>query len=996
MFIKKLIEALLKHNLLLKNRKHKILNHLKKIYCLILSFSPYLISFFLTLIAVYKILPHVSKSTQKYFDISVDILITQDLNKTGELYFFWALMFFSVLITVSISYLQSHLICFSSTESKKIKPQVHNFTKYLIIFGIPLLTSWKIGSEISFSLVALFMLALIIILLLVDGFLIILLTCFVYHASLSIICFLGWQVFFYAPPADNLILISLVFSLMLQRLFSKVLIKKVILFVQIPIPLLLLYFLIDRYDFNGVTEYVTFSKGYKSFFFILIGILFLASIYQVKRVLNNDLNSKISTSILLSSVISIFVFYSYSSPALFFPTDLHHSGESFATWDQLKNHGKVLYETYILPSGLFSIFNGVIHNYFLGGGVTDYGSLVTLLRAFWSALLIVLVYIIFNAEIALIISLLVSISNYDRTFTLLPFILILMLPALIRKRHLWLQTFLLLSLIQYFYYSLYGVAFFIGGLPMCVLQIFQIWKTNGTKFRDSIKAFIGWLILVILLLVCMPLVEKMFTHSMLYASQTTLADGIAIFGRGPNDFLNFIRNDTLRTALLYTSIISVPIISVLILIDLLSKLVLRSNFDDKLKKPGFLILPLQIINNWQSFITKEFFGLSSSLIILIMTYQYSLNRLDFGTITARSGPVITLLIGILVPCIVLKYSKQIVGKHSIWKYAVVGFSFSLANNFNNYKLPSQPLNLTYKIPNGFIKINPDTLQEFPRAGNGFIHQDTLTYLKNLNNQVKEYQNVGLSFTNLGYIQYYVLGLDNSATSTFYIAKTKETQSKIISILNKDMPVIGPLDSFMSSYIYKWAIGKGYTSDKNGFLLPPGYKSHTPIETQNDFSKAFYFSQNGFYASSLGRSYENLSPNLDNREVLTQFTRTALPFTVTFEKPILGKDIDFVMLKLSSSQIINTQRYEPLFTNNEIGNQSKIMLEFTVDRNGVLKTHSITASYGKGILLLPMFANWLWLDGKIISINVKSAPNSISDIIINDIKFFHWSRFDDLG
>jgi hypothetical protein len=271
----------------------------------------------------------------------------------------------------------------------------------------------------------------------------------------------------------------------------------------------------------------------------------------------------------------------------------------------------------------------------------------------------------------------------------------------------------------------------------------------------------------------------------------------------------------------------------------------------------------------------------------------------------------------------------------------------------------------------------------------------LAYLLNLQDQLQDYKNAGLKFTNIGYLQYYTLDLNNSATSTFYIAKSKETQQRLISIMQSDRPVIAPINVFMSSYIYKWAVSEGYVSDKHGYLVPPEYNLQNPVERHDDCSKSFYFNQEGFYASSLGRSYASLRPFLSAKEYLSEWESSAVPVTLRFEKSLIGKDVDLVMLTLSSVSILNMKNQESLFVNNDIGSKNKITIEFIVKINGTLHTRAVTASYGHGVLLFPMFANCYWHDGNIISISIKSSSSTISDIKINDIKFFHWKKFDDL-
>lgn len=978
----------------------KIMPHLDK-----KLFSPYFFSLVLTAIAVYVALPFISTTPQKYVDLSVDILINQDLNKTGELYLIWILISLSIVYTVitKINNIKD-LFCHTPGYLHLVTQQTEYY-KIPIVFGLPIISNWLFGTSPDVSFIFAFVLLLFGFSIGSNNTLLIFNSVFIYYGTLAIFCFLGLR--FNIPPPKNqlLIAISITSSILLFNFTHRSTFKKYLLLIQTPIPLLLTYFLIYRYDLDGTMEYLPFSPQYRYFFYILIMVLGLLSLGQIFTIVKNDCELKTPRYILLSSVVSIFIFNSYTAPTLYYPLDMHHSGESFATWVQLTEFGKSLYVDYILPSGLFSIFNGFVNHLMFDGGATNFNPLVVILKTFWCAATICLLYLIFGAEAALLIALLLSFSNYDRTYSLLVFILILAIPWVIRRSHLWLQVFISLSILEFLYYPLYGLAFFIGGLPMSILQIgniktrmhlrFKILpKINRVNFIDLGSTIFGWGVTGALVVASFPLLMRIFHHASQYGAQTTVADGIAVFGRQSDYFMNYIPWELVRTGFLYISLFFIPIVAIVLLTDLLSTKII-SNIKVRNSSSHTLIsraLKKNFHLKWRRLLSADFFCLSSSILILIVTYQYSLQRLDFGYITARSGPVILILIGMLIPSIVFKYSKNF-GTNELWKFIIIGLCITIAYNHDtNYRAP--PLTFVHKVPSDFIRIKEHDREKLPKIGHGYIQKDNLAYLLNLQDQLQDYKNAGLKFTNLGYLQYYTLGLNNSATSTFYIAKSKETQQGLISIMQSDRPVIAPINGFMSSYIYKWAVNEGYVSDKHGYLVPPGYNFQNFGERHVECSRSFYFNQDGFYASSLGRSYDSLRPFLGDKEYARAFEPSSVPVTLRFEKSLIGRDVDLVMLTLSSPSILNIKNQEALFVNNHIGNKNKIIIEFIVETNGTLQMHSMTASYGHGVLLFPMFANCYWRDGNIVSISIKSSSSTISDIKINDIKLFHWKKFDD--
>lgn len=971
-------------------------------------FNPYLVSLVLTVLAVYIFLPYVSKMPQKYFDISVDILINQDLNKTGELYLFWSLVFLSVIYTLIAKYINvKNLFFYYDPKDFYSSKEKNNPYKILLIVGLPLLSSWMLGFSPNISFVFAFVFTIFVLFFCANSISILLAGVFFYYSILAIVCLLGLRFNIQAPQSQLLVMISIVATTLLTYFCKNSTLIKCLPFIQLPIPLLLTYFLIYRYDLHGTVEWLSFSTKYRYFYYFLILTLFLISVGQIYKIIKSSYNLKLSQYILLSSVVSIFVFNSYTAPTLYFPLDMHHSGESFATWVQVKDFGKTLYDDYILPSGLFSIFNGFINEIMFDGGATNFNSLVAILKTSWCFITIALLYLIFGAEAALLISLFLSFSNYDRTYSLLVFILILAIPWLIKRSHFWLQVFITLSIIEFLYYPLYGFAFFIGGLPMGILQASNIksrlhLNLNSSlvsackSFNFNLNVILGWFATLTILVISFPLLIRIFKHASLYGSQTTVADGIAVFGRNSNYFMSYIPWEIIRTGLLYTAIFFIPLLAIVVLTDLLSTTVtskIRIG-GSPVNKSTISLFGKSFCCRWKGFLSTEFFCLSSSLLILIVTYQYSLQRLDFGFVTSRSGPVILILIGMLVPSVILKYSRNF-GKNNIWKFIIIGLSLAIAYNFDtNYRAPL--LTFVHKVPDDFVRVKEEDLEKLPKIGRGYIQKDNLLYLLTLHDQLLEYKNTDLKFTNLGYLQYYTLGLNNSATSTFYIAKTKETQQRIISIMQRDLPVIAPIDSFMSSYIYKWAIDEGYNSDKNGFLIPPKHKLQIQDEVRGECSKSFYFNQVGLYASSLGKSFKQLSPFLVEREYIRGLNTLSLPTRLDLYKPFLGADVDLLMLSLNSPTILNMKSQESLFVNNRAGARNKITIDFTVEIDGVSRQQSITAAYGDGILLFPMFANCYWHTGKITSLSIKASSTSSIDINIKDIKYFKWKKFDNLA
>lgn len=98
-----------------------------------------------------------------------------------------------------------------------------------------------------------------------------------------------------------------------------------------------------------------------------------------------------------------------------------------------------------------------------------------------------------SGEWAFFISVLFVVPSYNRYAFVLPVMLLLSLPELVKRKNLWLKAWYLTSFLQGLYYPVYGAAVCMGFLPLGIWQVLSYARSGELK-KDirKLSFWLGW------------------------------------------------------------------------------------------------------------------------------------------------------------------------------------------------------------------------------------------------------------------------------------------------------------------------------------------------------------------------------------------------------------------------------------------------------------------------------------------------------------------------
>ena len=180
-------------------------------------------------------------------------------------------------------------------------------------------------------------------------------------------------------------------------------------------------------------------------------------------------------------------FNGYSGLGSIISSDLHHPFENIIAFSQIFELGQKPFSEYIPVSGLYSIIQGAFLSVFGGGFYSNYNVTENLFYLCIAALLLFIALRHIKSSRVLLIVLLFPILRYNRIALILPVMLLLSWPGLIKKKGLWIMAWFLSSLVQGLYYPLFGAAVCIGFMPLLLWQLTGYVKGDLKKDIKNIK-----------------------------------------------------------------------------------------------------------------------------------------------------------------------------------------------------------------------------------------------------------------------------------------------------------------------------------------------------------------------------------------------------------------------------------------------------------------------------------------------------------------------------
>jgi len=730
---------------------------------------------------------------------------------------------------------------------------------------------------------------------------------------------------------------------------------------QLPIPFLLVVYFVDHYLYHGERIRVAYAGFYYIFFTLLLLGLLAGEIrhmchiakeirsMQYTNTARADRQGCLPVSRLIScaTVMTIFIYHSFSAAPAFAQPDQHHHGEQMIPWQQIFGLHQSAYREYTPVSGLFPLVNGFIQNVLLHGTVSDYSPAISITVVLFAALTMWLLYRQIGGK-SLLFAVFFALPSYNRQYMVLPVLLLLFDKALLEKPMHWLRCWIFSCFLAGLYYPLYGGALLLGTLPSGIRMLLRtIKETDWKTERKKPSFYILWFLTLVPVVLCLPLLLRMLRHTLTYSSQTLFADGISLFGQTPPDtFLPYLSGQW-RDRLYLVYRFFLPMLPLWILGCLCLQVVMQLLSDKRAAKGmqkhgGF----------------SPLFGLLAAFLTLAISYTYTLVRADTGVILQRTAPVLIAVFGIFLPVLLLRNRKMFPGRTTA---LLLGICFSLPfiiyHEINDMKFPNMwtypdgqaalimddtsKLYNTYTVPDTFLAMDEVPILDHTMLGNSFMVADQVPYLTAYETVMQKCDSVQkqtwyMGFDGQGF--YYYLNARACSTGFLPVGKSMEAQKEMLSQIKEKRPVVFVLDAQSNYYIYHWILTHDYVYCKDDDALYPRelFAKIYPGQAGDDYRAVTGELDLGRICASLGNSMKSL------RKCFT--AELALP---SAGSTVSGGEYDYLYLPLSSSDLL-------------AGDTQTAYLQISYKSDDTYVSNMICAVSAQDDLLLPLGMQPAWL------------------------------------
>lgn len=760
---------------------------------------------------------------------------------------------------------------------------------------------------------------------------------------------------FWYLTSDAWAAVSLIFAVVctsIPFLFNnkRNIIKKMILIGQLAVPALFLILSLKRYSYQGHTVLIGIPFASK----ILITTFIVLSFAESARLLRkfwNKTDASTSSIISIGTCIATACFNVYSGTGAIVIPDLHHPFENIFAFQQIFELGQIPFKDFIPPSGLYSVVQGFVFKLF-GNGEFAYYQLCDNIFYF---LIISATFILLKFHIKKIwcfaTALFLLPPHYNRSCFMIVIVLLLLLPALVKRANLWLKVFLFVSVFHGLYYPVYGAAVFVGFIPMFAIQIKKLIK-DGKKPYNNLSFWVSWGVVLLVILASVPLLWGTFLHIKAMAGQSILSDGISIFGQTlPDWFMPYSKLHNIFRYAFYNILHIVPLALIVWIPVLLLCKVLKAD-----KSKNFFEANIEMMTTLISLVAMP-----------LVSYLFSFMRVDIGTFFARSWSALICVI-LLYFIFLIKYTKRnfemlffvsvlailivpsngIGVEHANWK------NFSCFTVPENYVISSEP---SHNIGKCFLR---QDLQNF------FVHENN-----DFSKSKKEY------FGNYGFAYWYIFekpgaaNMESTSTSRGFNA-AKETRKMLLN----HKAYVGTVDPLVTYYLFNWLVSSGeYIWDsENGCFVFNDENTLEEARTANLKCPMFYENYNlGNSADVFGLSYKSLKKIFTKQNFEYELQQSDFDTLVHFQNQVTGSDMDFIYLEFEDikNSYITTEfdmsgeheakpaskLVKKLFLKTKPNPKMQVQISFFDDSGA---KHSVFCNYGNGKLLINIGVGYKYL------------------------------------
>ncbi len=921
---------------------------------------------------------------QVYKEYIIETVAYSDSNKSGEINLFWALLFGGCLLTFIVQRFILHSKRVPSDEqAAESNASRNNWVIVLLLLNLAVYFMSGAFAPILLCASSLYiLLSLVLPSRAKDGlilFIVLFYTVTAFTFLLNFVLACSFQ-------TDFLLLTTVLIEvIILFFVRSKDGLRRISLLLQTILPFLLIAFLGNRYLYNDTVISLDLVP---QVYFVVCSLMVILFIFLVRHVIKNWSPAATNPQpgvVSISACLAIAIFNIFSGTGLFVSTDVHHVGEAILSFQQIFDLKQIPYVDYFPVSGLFSVVLGGILK-FLGGKLTYFAFAQAFLRIFFVVVILLLCGELLDKSYCLIIASIFVLAPSPliaRAYLILPSVLVLLLPRLIKRKQLWLMSWIWLCLIGVLYYPLYGVATFLGSLPFAIVQLYSFVKSGECKDQTkTVRFYLLWLIALLPVILCLPLLFGIAKHTLVYSSQSVLADGIAVFGQDvPSGFMPALSAvSILRRACYYAVRFLLPAVYVWIFVYILVK---------SFKQNGIRLSTFQ---------SPLFLVTSFGILSLLVSYTYTIVREDTGVLISRSAYVFIPLASILIILICVKHLEE-----SFYSKLIIGFvvfvAVLLGNTFNSVQTIDNRLVYQYEVPAKSRLISAYEQETLKNIGPGFVdsvQMDTgyLSYMSRMTDLLQYDSN--LSFCGLDFSYIFATGARTCAQPSFPTIKSDSTTSECIDVLRAEKPVIfnGFFSSVSQYHLYEWLMLT------NEYVYSEHYDAFLPVSLSNmiwdnatsDKRLAPYaVTDVGLVANSLGHSINTLIPNFEETDVTlasvepvkNESTDAAISDnspTVTYRyslsKDLNGSDGDFIYIDFGIDPEANDEA-------GFISSMGDFLKKHTANKDVIVTVrwdngyapgakNYMQCQLGTGALLIPLGSNnnWLLNSHSTLSISVE--------------------------
>lgn len=790
----------------------------------------------------------------------------------------------------------------------------------------------------------------------------------------------------------HICLATLIIALSLIPLSAKIkdIYVRATMILQLTVPFLLLVFLVSDYNYQGADINIQVPMRLRLFILICMAAMFAESvIILIKK--HKDRILRLGDIISYSSCIAIITYNGFNNKGAIISSDYHHPYENIIGFSQIFELSQRAFSDYIPISGAYSVLTGAVF-YLFGKGKVTYYNVTQNLFCFLIVILMVILLkkCLINREWMFLIAVLYKIIAYNRIFLILPIALILMNPTLMRKSNTWLKVWFLSSLIHGLYYPLFGAAEALAFLPLAVLLTIRYVKSGEFK-KDAghISYYVYWGICLLPAVVSVPWLVGTFKHIRAMGEQTIYTDGLTRFSQLlPDSLITYSSSTSVKLIAYYTMTYIFPV-SIIWISVALALYVGEAHIENKriiIGKPEQLCLAIS-------------FG-----ILMLVSFSYTVIRMDLGSIYSRSGGVIYSVF-VLIIIVSDRYIRNEKIKRMAFAYALLLIGVSgvgYTSLGTNSKLESR-----YTVPEGY----QHTDGSGNRLGESFIYKDDAVYEKCEQVAVLEKDRSYFALGDFGY--YYLYDLKGDGAMEAFTVRGYDAAKEAIDIFLRNKTYIGTdMDSIGNYYLYRWIVTSGrYIWDDTAKLFTPCEEDISSdliseMNKKNTVPKESPLLMRT--AASWGDSMSSLNGIFSEVEKTYELERNEYGINITFDEELDGNDLDFIYFEVDNdknydykffhvgygiTQNIENEPFCSYLLKKDYNPGENVIISWE-DDNG--NRHDMSCCLGRGKLLIPIGGGKGWLQNMHNGIELSMADDSGASINMGDVSGVRFLKLRELS